>query len=158
MLILAQHHNFDLRACSLRHKTAELNWTELNWTDLNWTELIWTELNWTELKWIVICKSKSIVKSWIELNWTGLNWTELNWIELNWIELNWTELNWTKLNWTENKMGRTGPNSYLGHQNWAIPKHDMFFLPFLRGSWAQKLKSLQSDFLCLFTIDLFQKL
>ena len=91
------------RACSLRHKTAELNWTELNWTelnwtDLNWTELIWTELNWTELKWIVICESKSIVKSWNELNWTGLNWTELIWIELNWIELNWIEL---KISWRE---------------------------------------------------------
>ena len=97
-----------IKVCSLRHKTAELNWTELNWTDLNWTDLNWTELNWTELKWIVICESKSIVKSWTELNWSELNWSEPNWIELNWIELNWTELNWIEMNWTENKLGRTG--------------------------------------------------
>ena len=76
------------RVCSLRHKTAGLNWTELIWTELNWIELIWTELNWSELKWIVICESKSIVKSWTELNWTELNWTELNWIEL---KISWGE-------------------------------------------------------------------
>ena len=60
---------FASRACSLWHKT-----TELNWTELNWTELIWTELNWIKLKWIVICESKSIVLNWTEnkLERTGL--------------------------------------------------------------------------------------